>query len=74
VPPAIIGALRDDDAGLEGPVSEDDRADAALERHLKGRPLPDDPNALQRLGMYLVRRGFSPETARAALRRHRASG
>jgi regulatory protein len=74
VPPAIIAALRDDDSGADGPVSEDERADAALERHLKGRPLPEEPKALQRLGMYLVRRGFSPETARAALRRHGASG
>jgi regulatory protein len=74
VPPAIIAALRDDDAGGDRPVSEDERADAAIDRHLKGRPLPDDPKALQRLGMYLVRRGFSPDTARAALRRHGASG
>jgi regulatory protein len=74
VPPAVIAALRGDDSGLDGPVSEDERADAALGRHLKGRALPEDPRALQRLGMYLVRRGFSPETARAALRRHGASG
>jgi regulatory protein len=74
VPPAIIAALRDEGAGQDGPVSEDERADAALDRHLKGRPLPEDPKALQRLGMYLVRRGFSPETARAALRRHGPSG
>jgi regulatory protein len=74
VPPAIIAALRDDDAALEGPVSEDERADAALERHLRGRPVPEDRKALQRLGMYLVRRGFSPDTARAALRRRGASG
>ena len=69
----IIAAVRDDD-GLPGClVSDDERADAALERHLKGRPLPEEPKALQRLGMYLVRRGFSPDTARAALRRHAAS-
>jgi regulatory protein len=74
VPPVIIAAVRDDEAGSDGPVSEDERADAALERHLKGRPLPEDPKALQRLGMYLVRRGFSPDTARAALRRRGASG
>jgi regulatory protein len=68
IPPAIIAATRDV-ASDEEPVSEDDRADLALERHLKGRPLPDDPKALQRLGMFLVRRGFDPATARAALRR-----
>ncbi len=27
-----------------------------------------DPKALQRLGMYLVRRGFDPDTSRAAIR------
>ncbi len=68
VPPAVIAALRDVEVGEE-PTSEDDRADAALERHLKGRPLPEDPKALQRLGMFLVRRGFDPATARSALRR-----
>jgi SOS response regulatory protein OraA/RecX len=40
----------------------------ALRRHLRGRPLPDDRAALQRVGMYLVRRGFDPETVRATLR------
>ena len=73
VPVAIIAAMRDEAAGEE-PVSEDQRADAALERHLKGRPLPEDPRALQRLGMFLVRRGFDPGTARAALRRRGANG
>ncbi|HEY7738295.1 MAG TPA: regulatory protein RecX [Candidatus Limnocylindria bacterium] len=73
VPPAIIGALRDAPED-EAPMTEDQRADAALERHLKGRPLPEDPKALQRLGMYLVRRGFDPNSARAALRRRGASG
>jgi SOS response regulatory protein OraA/RecX len=72
IPPAVIAALRDV-APDELPVSEDERADAALDRHLKGRPLPEDPKALQRLGMFLVRRGFDPATARAALRR-RAAG
>jgi regulatory protein len=72
VPPAVIATLREGEAGEE-PLTDDERADAALERHLKGRPLPDDPKALQRLGMFLVRRGFAPETARAAIRRHGAS-
>jgi regulatory protein len=73
VPPAVIAELRMPE-GDDPAVTEDDRADAALERHLRGRPLPDDRKALQRLGMFLVRRGFSPETARAALRRRGASG
>jgi len=51
------------------PATEDERADAALARHLRGRPVPDDPRARQRLGAYLVRRGFDPDTARAAIRR-----
>jgi regulatory protein len=50
------------------PGTEPERARIALERHLRGRPLPDDPKALQRLGMFLVRRGFDPDTARSALR------
>ena len=66
IPPAIIAGLRAAPMGDE-PVSEDDRADAALERHLKGRRLPEDPKALQRLGMFLVRRGFEPSTARRIL-------
>ena len=51
------------------PGTEDERAHVALERHLKGRPLPGDPTARQRIGMYLVRRGFDPETVRGALGR-----
>jgi regulatory protein len=66
IPPAIIAALRDASDG-EQPATDDERAAAALERHLKGRPLPEDPKALQRLGMFLVRRGFAPGTARRVL-------
>ena len=68
VPQAVIEAMRVEHAE-DGGMSEGDRAEAALDRHLRGRPLPDDPKALQRLGMYLVRRGFDPATARAVLRR-----
>ena len=50
------------------PGSEAERAAVALTRHLKGRSLPDDPRALQRLGAFLMRRGFDPETVRATLR------
>ena len=50
------------------PGTDADRAAAALDRHLRGRPLPDDPRALQRLGMFLMRRGFDGETVRATLR------
>jgi regulatory protein len=50
------------------PASEAERARVALAGHLRGRPLPDDRKALQRVGMYLVRRGFDPETVRATLR------
>jgi regulatory protein len=55
-----------DDPGL--PATEAERASLALERHLRGRPMPEDPKAIQRLGMFLVRRGFDPETVRATLR------
>ena len=55
-----------EDAALPG--SEAERARDALERHLRGRPLPADPRALQRIGMFLMRRGFDPETVRATIR------
>jgi SOS response regulatory protein OraA/RecX len=55
-----------EDASLPG--TEDERAHEALERHLRGRPLPEDPKALQRLGMYLMRRGFDPGTVRTTIR------
>jgi regulatory protein len=54
VPAPVIADLRTSDAG-DVPMSEDERADAAL-------------------GMFLVRRGFSPETARSAIRRRGAAG
>ena len=50
------------------PTSEAERARVALAGHLRGRPLPHDRKALQRVGMYLVRRGFDPETVRNTLR------
>ena len=56
------------------PASEAERAQVALQRHLRGRPLPDDRKALQRVGMFLVRRGFDPETVRTTLREAAASG
>jgi regulatory protein len=77
VPREVIEAFREtyaspertpDDALL--PASDDERARVALEGHLRGRTLPEDPKALQRLGMFLVRRGFDPETARRTLRRY----
>ena len=74
VPREVMEALRDEELAepaLEAdaiPGSEAERAAAALTRHLKGRPLPDDPRAVQRLGAFLMRRGFDPETVRATLR------
>jgi len=68
VPQSVIEALRAEHTE-DGGMTEGERAEAALDRHLRGRPLPEDPKALQRLGMYLVRRGFDPATARAVLRR-----
>lgn len=75
VPRDVVEAYREehsaperapDDEGL--PSDEPARARDALARHLRGRPMPDDPKALQRLGMFLMRRGFDPETVRATLR------
>ena len=39
-----------------------------FEVKLRGRPLPKDRKALERIGMYLMRRGFDAETARATIR------
>ena len=50
------------------PEPRQERAAEALARHLRGRPVPTDRKALQRVGMYLVRRGFDPDTARSAIR------
>ena len=72
VPAAIIESLRTEAIGA-AVLSEEERAAAALERHLRGRPIPDDVRALKRLGMFLVRRGFDPATARAVLRRRGAA-
>jgi SOS response regulatory protein OraA/RecX len=55
------------------PTTERERARSALDRHLKGRPLPSDPRAVQRIGMFLMRRGFDSETVRATLRQSGAS-
>ncbi|MGH2357623.1 MAG: regulatory protein RecX [Candidatus Limnocylindria bacterium] len=75
VPRDLIESLRDEltapqRAPHEGGLPADDEARAreALARHLRGRPVPDDQKALQRLGAFLVRRGFDPETARRILR------
>lgn len=71
----VIEAYRDEHAAPERapedaslPSSEPERAREALERHLRGRPLPVDRKALERIGMYLMRRGFDAETARSAIR------
>ena len=44
------------------------RAEVALASHLRGRPFPADRRVVQRLGTFLMRRGFDPETVRATLR------
>jgi regulatory protein len=74
VPRDVLEALRGAELAepaLDGealPGSESERARAALDRHLRGRQLPTDPKALQRIGMFLIRRGFDPDTVRATLR------
>jgi regulatory protein len=57
---------RPEDAAVPG--NEAERAADTLARHLRGRPLPSDRKALQRVGMFLVRRGFDPDTVRSAIR------
>ena len=75
VPRDVIEAYREvhaapdrvpEDEGLPG--SEAERAAEALERHLRGRPMPTDGRAIQRIGTYLMRRGFDPDTVRSAIR------
>jgi len=61
-----VGDRLPEDAGL--PETDEDRARLALEHHLRGRSLPTDPKGLQRIGMFLVRRGFDPETVRSTIR------
>ena len=73
IPREVIEALRDEapewapeDAAL--PTTEEERAREALDAHLRGRPVPTDRRALERLGMFMVRRGFDPATARGLIR------
>lgn len=75
VPREIIEAYRDEhadpsrtpeDAGLPG--DETERAAEALAKHLRGRPIPEDARAVQRVGMYLMRRGFDADIVRSTLR------
>ena len=67
-----LAAVEMDEALSEGSgepaLTEEARARIALAQHLRGRTLPDDSKALQRLGMFLVHRGFDPETARSTVR------
>jgi regulatory protein len=80
VPREVIELYRDthaaperatEDAGL--PANEPDRAREALDRHLRGRPMPTDAKALQRIGMYLMRRGFDSDMVRTTIRAAGAS-
>jgi regulatory protein len=75
VPRDVLEGFRDEHAAPERspedeslPSSEAERASEALERHLRGRPVPEDRKALQRIGMYLMRRGFDADTVRSAIR------
>ena len=75
VPADVIEANRDEGTGPERlpedeglPATEAERARDALARHLRGRPMPAEPKAIQRIGMFLVRRGFDPDTVRSTLR------
>jgi len=74
VPREVMEALRGEELATPAldaepiPGTEAERAAAALARHLKGRSLPDEPKAVQRLGAFLMRRGFDPGTVRATLR------
>ena len=78
IPRDVIEALREEepewapeDAAL--PTTEEERGREALDAHLRGRPVPTDRRALERLGMFLVRRGFDPGTARSLIRERLAA-
>jgi regulatory protein len=75
VPRDVIEAYREEhaepvrapeDIGLPG--DEDARAREALAKHLRGRPMPVDAKAMQRIGTYLMRRGFDADIVRTTLR------
>ncbi|MEO8639782.1 MAG: regulatory protein RecX [Chloroflexota bacterium] len=74
VPRDILESLRGEELAEPAldaealPASEAERARTALDRHLKGRPLPAELKARQRIGAFLMRRGFDPETVRATIR------
>ena len=74
VPREVMEALRGEELAEPAldadamPGSESERAAVALARHLKGRPMPGEARAVQRLRAFLMRRGFDPETVRATLR------
>lgn len=77
VPREVIEAVRDEiDAPERAPEDEElpgselERASDALQRHLRGRPMPEDPRARQRIGMYLMRRGFDASTTRTVIGSH----
>ena len=81
VPREIIEAYREvhaepprapEDVGLPG--GEVERAREALAKHLRGRPMPTDRRAAQRIGMYLMRRGFDADSVRSTLRSAAADG
>jgi regulatory protein len=74
VPREVLEELRGSELAEPGldaealPGSEAERARIALDRHLRGRQVPSDPKARQRLGAFLVRRGFDPEMVRLTIR------
>jgi regulatory protein len=74
VPRDVLEELRGSELAepvLDGemlPANESERARVALDRHLRGRPVPHDAGARQRLGAFLIRRGFDPDTVRVTIR------
>ncbi len=75
VPRDVIEGFREDHAAPERtpedaalPGTEEERAAQTLGAHLRGRPMPTERKAVQRIGMFLMRRGFDAETVRATLR------
>lgn len=56
--PPAVGA----GAASAVPEASEELAHDALRRHLRGRPIPNEPKARQRLAAFLARRGFDSDT------------
>lgn len=64
----LVGRREPSDDEPAAPSNERERAVVALAGHLRGRDMPPDRRAIERVGTYLMRRGFDRETVVSVLR------